>query len=701
MKFWQRHRAELFALLLAGCGGAPALPPPAEPVLPAVEEALVLDEEVILTLAALLRMEDERALDLARTGRLLADPNPLIRSRTVLAIGRVRERSLTPMVVGALSDATPGVRADAAFALGLLADSGTAAVQSLITLLGDEAADPRAGIEAAAALARIGTGDAIDALLAAVRPDSARPSLRAPAREALLQLWRAPRDPQVIAAVKPWLGFADADVRWNAAYALARPGGALAVEPLLPLAADTVPAIRSLALRALRAPAADSADLRADAVAALRDALDDPHPHVRINALGALSTYRLTEDAVTVAALLDDADGNVRVAAAQALGEIGGSIASERLHALTMDAATPLGLRATALTALARVSPERARDVAVAWAGSPEWLRRLHATRTLAALPAATPATAPLLERARDPDPRVAVAALRAVAGRDTSAGTQALLIERLASGDAAVRAAAVNALALHPHGADLALLMEAYERARHDTVPAAALAVIDALAGLEERGVPAARSFFLRFPAHPDARVHRRVAERLGDQAWGPPPEVTRPTRPDSFYIGIVRTLMVPALLGEARPNVVIGTARGDIVLALAPEHAPLTVHNFLSLIRAEYYVGDDYGGGPALRWHRVVPNFVLQDGDPRGDGGGGPGYAIRDELSRLRYTRGVLGMALSGPDTGGGQFFITHSPQPHLDAGFTIFGRVIDGMDVADRIIQDDPIHSIREIG
>jgi cyclophilin family peptidyl-prolyl cis-trans isomerase len=116
------------------------------------------------------------------------------------------------------------------------------------------------------------------------------------------------------------------------------------------------------------------------------------------------------------------------------------------------------------------------------------------------------------------------------------------------------------------------------------------------------------------------------------------------------------------------------------------------------IDLVESGYF--DVHGDTDRHRWHRVVPNFVLQDGDTRGDGGGGPGYAIRDEINRIRYDRGVLGMALSGPDTGGSQFFITHSPQPHLDGGYTIFGRVVRGMDVADRVVQDEPILEMRII-
>ncbi len=97
-------------------------------------------------------------------------------------------------------------------------------------------------------------------------------------------------------------------------------------------------------------------------------------------------------------------------------------------------------------------------------------------------------------------------------------------------------------------------------------------------------------------------------------------------------------------------------------------------------------------------LQIHRVVPNFVVQDGDPRGDGEGGPGFTIRDELNERPFLRGTVGMALSWKDTGGSQFFITHSPQPHLDARYTAFGQVVNGMDVVDRIQQGDTIRSVR---
>ena len=94
----------------------------------------------------------------------------------------------------------------------------------------------------------------------------------------------------------------------------------------------------------------------------------------------------------------------------------------------------------------------------------------------------------------------------------------------------------------------------------------------------------------------------------------------------------------------------------------------------------------------------HRVVPDFVVQDGDPRGDGEGGPGYTIRDELNQLPYLRGTVGMALDWKDTGGSQFFITHSPQPHLDARYTVFGHVVNGIELVDRIQPGDVIRRVQ---
>jgi cyclophilin family peptidyl-prolyl cis-trans isomerase len=132
-----------------------------------------------------------------------------------------------------------------------------------------------------------------------------------------------------------------------------------------------------------------------------------------------------------------------------------------------------------------------------------------------------------------------------------------------------------------------------------------------------------------------------------------------------------------------------VIHTAAGDVEIEFYRVEAVETVKNFIALAQRGYFNNSAF--------HRVVPNFVIQDGDPTGTGAGGPGYTIRCEYNRVRYEPGMVGMALSGKDTGGSQWFITHSPQPHLNGKYTIFARVVRGMDVVARITQGTKIAKI----
>lgn len=128
------------------------------------------------------------------------------------------------------------------------------------------------------------------------------------------------------------------------------------------------------------------------------------------------------------------------------------------------------------------------------------------------------------------------------------------------------------------------------------------------------------------------------------------------------------------------------IETDRGAIELELFPEYAPKTVNNFISLAKDGYYDG--------ITFHRVIPNFMIQGGDPTGTGRGGPGYNFEDEFdgNPLKHETGSLSMANAGPGTNGSQFFITHVPQPHLNGKHTVFGKVTAGQDVVDTIRQGD---------
>lgn len=132
-----------------------------------------------------------------------------------------------------------------------------------------------------------------------------------------------------------------------------------------------------------------------------------------------------------------------------------------------------------------------------------------------------------------------------------------------------------------------------------------------------------------------------------------------------------------------------IIETHEGKIVIDLDFKSAPNTVANFVDLSNKGFYKG--------LRFHRVIQGFMIQGGDPEGNGTGGPGYTIDDEISKLTHEAGVISMANRGPNTNGSQFFITQTPQHHLDGKHTVFGKVLEGEDVVCRIEQDDPIINI----
>jgi len=285
-----------------------------------------------------------------------------------------------------------------------------------------------------------------------------------------------------------------------------------------------------------------------------------------------------------------------------------------------------------------------------------------------------------------DPDGRVRAMAASAIAALMDSAtardSARETLRKALADRDVGVRVAALGGLANGATPDDLARALDSYAIARRDADADARLAfwqLADSAYMRAGRVLPDSVTRRLDAVSRPGDPLERIAAARLPH--FAPWADSTGTARPLAWYEARVREyLRTPA------PVARIETARGTMELSLAGEDAPLTVYNFRALARRGYFDGQ--------RFHRVVPNFVMQGGDPRGDGNGGPGHAIRDEINRHRYIRGTLGMALSGPNTGGSQFFVTHSPQPHLDGAYTVFGQLRSGGDVLDRIVQGDRI-------
>ena len=127
------------------------------------------------------------------------------------------------------------------------------------------------------------------------------------------------------------------------------------------------------------------------------------------------------------------------------------------------------------------------------------------------------------------------------------------------------------------------------------------------------------------------------------------------------------------------------IETENGNLVLELFAADCPVTVNNFVTLARKGFYDGTTF--------HRVIPGFMAQGGDPTGTGRGGPGYTFPDEFSGHTHVTGALSMANAGPDTNGSQFFITYAPQPHLDGHHSVFGQLVEGADVLEKLTPGDP--------
>lgn len=229
-----------------------------------------------------------------------------------------------------------------------------------------------------------------------------------------------------------------------------------------------------------------------------------------------------------------------------------------------------------------------------------------------------------------------------------------------------------------------------------------AQLAILDALVKLAGRGSISEVSEAIHAP---DYLVRKKALELLQQfPGWSDTPVVgtakvkmltVQPYDPNTgTKLGQVLNMDADYHRAVTRRNgsvkAILTTGKGSFTIVFNPEEAPLTVDNFVKLARSGYFNG--------LEVHRVVPNFVMQDGDPRGDGNGGPGWSIRCEVNMLPYNRGAVGMALSGKDTGGSQWFVTHSPQPHLDGGYTVFGQVNEtDMKVVDNIVRGDKILSV----
>ena len=357
-------------------------------------------------------------------------------------------------------------------------------------------------------------------------------------------------------------------------------------------------------------------------------------------------------------------------------------------------------VRGEALAAMARLAPEDMRGEVESRAARPDPLDRVGAARAAALL--APLAAGPLLERlARDEDPRVACQALEGLSRRVSLARARAAAREALTHADLAVRATGMVSLGERGLAEDGGALLEGYLGAPGaDLVEVRSEAVKAAAALLERarRARPAAASalqagelllqaLLRRALADPAPAVVAAAAEAVQGLSGRAP--ALPPPPPVASTVDVVPGQDL--LRGAAPPiRVVLETGKGPLTCELFAEAAPRHVRSFLDLTRRGFYDG--------LRVHRVVTGFVVQGLDPRGDGWGSGGVVLRDEINPVPYDTGTLGMPNAGPDTGGCQLFVTHIPTPHLDGRYTVFGRVVEGMQVLDALEVGDVVQRVR---
>jgi cyclophilin family peptidyl-prolyl cis-trans isomerase/HEAT repeat protein len=619
--------------------------------------------------------------------RLVEDGEARIRRRAAIAIGRVGLPEAVPALVKLLQgDTDVEVRQMAAFALGLIGDPSAVeplrlAVADPVPLVAGRAAEALGLLNDTASAPIIGKMVATHlSAAAAVAPDDSREEVGAAADAFRLGVYALARLKHYDALAASVLG-PDGQPRlqwWPVAYALQRIEDKRALPALLMLARAESPTTLTFAVKGLGALRDPSA------VPVLLPLLDASRatsaPTIQaIRAMGLIGDAR-GEPALTK---LLYARGLNPMARAETLLALGDSAAVVSVDAFVDFLGDPLPtVRLAALQGFAKRDDDTFLTVLSGLDPDTHWSVRAGLAVILGSkdpersLPRLTPMLA-------DADARVVPSVLAALT-KLKAPGLAKILFEHLAKEDVAIRAAAAASIGeLKPEGG-VDALVAAYKRGEADLVIDTRAAALEALS---KYGV---------VEAVPPLRV------ALGDKDWAvrvKAAELLKVLDPTIETAHAIRPAPVPAAIDyqnpsltapTVSPHVYIETEKGTIEIELNVLDAPITAGNFIALVRKGYFDG--------LTFHRVVPDFVIQGGDPRGDGEGGPGYTIRDELNQEPYLRGTVGMALSWRDTGGSQFFITHGPQPHLDARYTVFGRVVSGMAFVDAINQWDVMKRVR---
>jgi peptidylprolyl isomerase len=654
----------------------------------------------------ILRIQDLRTPHDGTLTRLLSDPDPLVRERAVLAYGSLQDTSVLGLLTGALTDPGEGVQKAAAFAIGQTGTQLSIRGRALLEedLLWKRLAQTSAAERLIEEIGKFGTSEALNQLM--VRVGNAYPLqhqrglTRSIARFAIRKVVSDDAVRFLLRFVEP-----PESTPWEVVYALQRmPDHPLIradVEHLVLLRRSENPLVRAnLATllgqireeRTCMEPLLNMAELDADW-------------RVRVSALRALSGFDIRGKDQFIG-LLRRAffDGNPHISQT-ALGVAGASNADPRdsssasrelFSQLRVIAENLSGnflwhLQAEASLALAKRLGSSVLPLITGALGSASHLdAQLYRAAGLTGSPDAFAVLAPAIG---SPEPVVVCAAIEGLldlARHDRNNSrrieeTRSILLRSLEASDVAVVTTAASALgdSLLLHTDSVEPLITRLSGLRVPDDIEAMQEIAGTLGRLQDaRAIPP----LLALLKQPDRTVAFAAAGSLkaitGSDYTGRIPTRSEPLYTD-FDFAFLRSL-------PPTVSMIIETSRGEIAVDLDRDAAPFTVLSFVKLATQRgFYRGRTF--------HRVVPNFVVQGGDPRGDGWGGPGYTLRSEFSTQEFETGTIGLASAGKDTEGSQFFITQSPQPHLDGRYTLFGRVIAGQEVVDRLLVDDRIFDI----
>lgn len=608
--------------------------------------------------------EDGRVTGNGKLFKYLASSSPLIRLRTVQVIGRIQDPQDVPPILPLLKDTDEQVVRETVFALGQLGSAE--AVPALLEL--NKTALPETQELVAEAFGKIGGREAVDALQEMLH--AFQPGVRAAAVEGLSRA----ADPSSSHALLVALHDGDPEVVWRAVYALEKVESPRTENAVIPFLGNESAVVRAYAARTLGKKKSKNA------VDPLLRKLGDGDPAVAINSINALGQILENSKNSDVVGplgtlLLKHPDHHVRRSAAAALGSVGNKNAKDCLAQSILDKS--VGVRVESYKAIAKALGKDATQFISNGTNDGERLVRAAAIESYGIAGDENTIDDLIATAAKDKDPMIRAAAVRGLAHfRAPRAATA--LVEKLDDQDWVVATEAVTALGELDVKSAVPTLIATYVKRRERVDVDIRLEILAVL-----KKMRAAQGLELAGEAlqDPDRRI-RVAAKEMLEELAAPIPEMKGDRQLYEERFAPKRKTDLAPPFGTKRA--VIKTSHGNIEIELFGDDATQTAATFIKLAQSGFYDG--------LTFNRVVPNFVVQGGCPRGDGWGDPGYTIRAEVNTHRYERGYIGIADSGKDTGGSQFFITHSQQPHLNGRYTVFGRVTKGMEVVDKIDQGD---------